>query len=222
VKVLLFGSTGMVGQGVLRECLRDPEVESVLTVVRKPTGRSEKKVREIVYENFRDFSPVAKELRGFDACFFCVGVSSAGMKEADYRRVTYDFTMAAAGILVRESPNLTFVYVSGAGTDSSEQGRTMWARVKGMTENALLAMPFRAAYMFRPAFIQPGMGITSKTRSYRVFYKLLGPLLPLLKALFPRFVTTTEEVGRAMLEVVRHGAPKRVLENADIVELGRR
>jgi len=222
VKVILFGSTGMVGQGVLRECLRDPQVESVLTIVRKPAGQPEAKVREIVHENFRDFSPIATELRGYDACFFCLGVSSAGMKEADYRRVTYDFTMAAAGTLVRESPNLTFVYVSGAGTDSSERGRSMWARVKGMTENALLAMPFRAAYMFRPAFIQPGKGITSKTPAYRVFYKLLGPLFPAVRALFPRFVTTTGEVGRAMLEVARHGAPKRVLESADIVELGRR
>jgi uncharacterized protein YbjT (DUF2867 family) len=222
VKVILFGSTGMVGQGVLRECLRDPQVESVLTIVRKPAGQPEAKVREIVHENFRDFSPIATELRGYDACFFCLGISSAGMNEADYRRVTYDFTMAAAGTLVRESPNLTFVYVSGAGTDSSERGRSMWARVKGMTENALLAMPFRAAYMFRPAFIQPGQGITSKTPAYRVFYKLLGPLFPAVRALFPRFVTTTGEVGRAMLEVVRHGAPKRVLESADIVELGRR
>jgi uncharacterized protein YbjT (DUF2867 family) len=212
----------MVGQGVLRECLRDPQVESVLTIVRKPAGQPEAKVREIVHENFRDFSPIATELRGYDACFFCLGVSSAGMNEADYRRVTYDFTMAAAGTLVRESPNLTFVYVSGAGTDSSERGRSMWARVKGMTENALLAMPFRAAYMFRPAFIQPGTGITSKTPAYRVFYKLLGPLFPAVRALFPRFVTTTGEVGRAMLEVARHGAPKRVLESADIVELGRR
>src|SRR6476619_704527 len=212
----------MVGQGVLRECLRDPQVESVLTIVRKPAGHPEAKVREIVHENFRDFSPIATELRGYDACFFCLGVSSAGMNEADYRRVTYDFTMAAAGTLARESPNLTFVYVSGAGTDSSGRGRSMWARVKGMTENALLAMPFRAAYMFRPAFIQPGTGITSKTPAYRVFYKLLGPLFPAVRALFPRFVTTTEEVGRAMLEVARHGAPKRVLESADIVELGRR
>ena len=222
MKVILFGSTGMVGQGVLRECLRDPQVESVLTILRKPAGQPEAKVREIVHENFRDFSPIATELRGYDACFFCLGVSSAGMNEADYRRVTYDFTMAAAGTLVRESPNLTFVYVSGAGTDSSERGRSMWARVKGMTENALLAMPFRAAYMFRPAFIQPGKGITSKTPAYRVFYKLLGPLFPAVRALFPRFVTTTGEVGRAMLEVARHGAPKRVLESADIVELGRR
>jgi uncharacterized protein YbjT (DUF2867 family) len=222
VKVILFGSTGMVGQGVLRECLRDPDVEGVLTIVRKPTGRPQAKVREIVHENFLDFSPIASALRGYDACFFCLGVSSAGMKEADYRRVTYGFTLAAAQTLVRESPDLTFVYVSGAGTDTSERGRTMWARVKGTTENALAALPFRAAYMFRPAFIQPAEGITSKTQSYRVFYRLLGPLLPVLKTLFPRFVTTTGEVGRAMLEVARHGGPKRVLENADIVELGRR
>jgi len=222
MKVIVFGATGMVGQGVVRECLLDGDIAEVLVVGRTSTGIENEKVREIVHADMHNLGPIAERFAGYDACFFCLGVSSAGMNEADYRRVTYDFTMAAAGTLVRESPNLTFVYVSGAGTDSSERGRSMWARVKGMTENALLAMPFRAAYMFRPAFIQPGKGITSKTPAYRVFYKLLGPLFPAVRALFPRFVTTTGEVGRAMLEVARHGAPKRVLESADIVELGRR
>src|SRR4029078_6975882 len=157
---------------------------------------------------------------GSDACFFCLGVSSAGMGEADYRRVTFDITLAAAKIVVDSNPAMSCVYVSGAGTDSTERGRTMWARVKGETENALLALPFRASYMFRPAFIQPGPGIVSKTRSYRILYVVFGPLFPVLKALFPQFVTTTEEVGRAMLEGAKHGAPERGIEKAEIIALG--
>jgi uncharacterized protein YbjT (DUF2867 family) len=210
----------MVGQGVLRECLLDDDVEAVLAVVRSPTGQRHPKLQEIVHADFSDFSAIADRLSGFDACFFCLGVSSAGMGEAHYRRVTFDITLAAAKILADRNPAMTFVYVSGAGTDSTERGRTMWARVKGKTENALLALPFPAAYMFRPAFIQPGPGIVSRTRSYRILYAVFGPLLPVLRALFPRFVTTTEEVGRAMLEVAKHGVPKRVIENADIIALG--
>jgi uncharacterized protein YbjT (DUF2867 family) len=220
MKVVLFGATGMVGHGVLRECLLDDDVEAVLAVVRSPTGQQHRKLQEIVHADFSDFSAIADRLSGSDACFFCLGVSSAGMGEADYRRITFDITLAAAKTLVDRNPAMTFVYVSGAGTDSTEHGRTMWARVMGMTENALLALPFRAAYMFRPAFIQPGPGILSKTRSYRILYAVFGPLFPLLRALFPQFVTTTEEVGRAMLEVAKHGAPKRVIENADIIALG--
>jgi uncharacterized protein YbjT (DUF2867 family) len=221
MKVILFGATGMVGQGVLRECLLDSEVENVLAIVRSATGQRHAKLQELVRENFFDFSDVAPRLAGYDACFFCLGVSAAGMSEADYQRVTYDVTLAAAKTLVERNPAMTFIYVSGAGTDGSERGRTMWARVKGRTENALSRLPFRGAYVFRPAVIRPGPGIRSKTRSYRVLYGLFGPLLPLFKALFPGYVTTTEEVGRAMLEVAKHGAPKRVLENADIVALGR-
>jgi hypothetical protein len=211
----------MVGQGVLRECLRDSEVEAVLAVVRTETGQQDAKLQELVRENFFDFSDVAPRFAGYDACFFCLGVSSAGMSEADYQRVTYDITLAAAKTLVERNPAMTFVYVSGAGTDGTGRGRTMWARVKGRTENALLALPFRVAYMFRPAVIRPGVGIRSKTRSYRILYGLLGPLFPLFKALFPGYVTTTEELGRAMLEVARHGAPKRVLESRDIIALAR-
>lgn len=221
MKVILFGATGMVGQGVLRECLRDSEVETVLAIGRSPTGQRHAKLQEIVHSDFFDFSGIADRVSGYDACFFCLGVSSAGMSEADYRRVTYDITLAAAKTLVERNPAMTFVYVSGAGTDSTERGRTMWARVKGRTENALLGLPFRAAYMFRPAFIQPGPGIVSKTKSYRVLYALFGPLFPLLRTIFPRFVTSTEEVGRAMLEVAKHGAGKRVLESANIIALGR-
>ncbi|HEY6066144.1 MAG TPA: NAD(P)H-binding protein, partial [Thermoanaerobaculia bacterium] len=206
MKVILFGATGMVGQGVLRECLLDDEVERVLAIVRSPTGQRHGKLEERVHADFFDFSAIAPTLSGYDACFFCLGVSSAGMKEADYRRVTYDITLAAANTLVGRNPAMTFIYVSGAGTDSTGRSRTMWARVKGRTENALLELPFRRAYMFRPAFIEPGPGITSKTRSYRVLYAVLAPLFPVLRALFPRFVTTTEEVGRAMLEAAKHGA----------------
>ena len=211
----------MVGQGVLRECLLDSEVESVLAIVRSATGQRHAKLQELVRENFFDFSDVAPRLAGYDACFFCLGVSAAGMSEADYQRVTYDVTLAAATTLVECNPAMTFIYVSGAGTDGTERGRTMWARVKGRTENALSALPFRGAYMFRPAVIRPGRGIRSKTKAYRLLYGLFGPLLPLFKAIFPGYVTTTEEVGRAMLEVAKHGAAKRVLENADIVALGR-
>jgi len=221
MRVLLFGATGMVGQGVLRECLLDPDVESVLSVGRSATGQQHVKLRELVHRDFLDFSPIESELAGFDACFFCLGVSSAGMKEEVYRRITYDFTMAAARTLARLNPNMTFVYVSGMGTDSSERGRTMWARVKGQTENALLRMPFRAAYMFRPGVIVPLHGIKSRTALYRIPYMLMAPLLPLLEAAFPKYVTTTERLGRAMIHVAKQGAAKAVLESSGINAVGR-
>jgi uncharacterized protein YbjT (DUF2867 family) len=169
-----------------------------------------------VHKNFLDFSALEAELSGFDACFFCLGVSSAGMTEERYQRVTYDMTMAAAQILVKLNPEMTFIYVSGMGTDSTERGRVMWARVKGKTENALLQLPFKAQYMFRPAFIQPLHGIRSKTKLYRASYAIMGPIYPLLKVLLPKYVTTTEQVGRAMLKVAKQGALKSVLENWDI------
>jgi uncharacterized protein YbjT (DUF2867 family) len=206
----------MIGQGALRECLLDDEVKLVLAIGRSATARQHGKLRELVRQDLLDFSPVERELSGFDACFFCLGVSSAGMTELQYHHVTYDMTIAAAQTLARLNPGMTFIYVSGAGTDSTERGRSMWARVKGKTENALLAMPFRAAYMFRPAFIQPLHGARSRTASYRVFYGLMRPLLPGLRAAFPKYVTTTEQLGRAMIAVARHGAPKRILESEDI------
>lgn len=217
MKVILFGATGMVGQGALRECLLDPGVERVLTVGRGATGQQHEKLRELVHKDMGDYSTVEEALTGYDACFFCLGISSTGMSEQDYRRVTYDFALAAARTLVKLNPGMTFVFVSGTGTNS--QSKTMWARVKGETENALLELPFKAAYMFRPAFIQPLHGITSRTPLYKAFYKVLGPLYPLWKRLIPRQVTTTEELGRAMLQVVRRGAPKRILENWDINEV---
>jgi uncharacterized protein YbjT (DUF2867 family) len=208
MRVILFGATGMIGQGVLRECLLAPDVESVLSVGRAPTGQRHDKLREIVHRDFTDFSPIEAELSGLDACFFCLGVSSAGMSESEYRRVTYDFTLAAARVLAKRNPQLTFVYVSGQGTNAD--GRAMWARVKGETENALLAMPFRA-YLLRPGFIQPLHGARSRTRAYRLLYGAAAPLLPLARRLFPSQVTTTEQIGAAMLQLARHGAPERML-----------
>jgi uncharacterized protein YbjT (DUF2867 family) len=211
----------MVGQGVLRECLLDPEVEEVLAVGRSASGQQHAKLRELVHGDFTDFSGVASRLTGYDACFFCLGVSSAGMKESEYRHVTYDFTLAAATVLARQNPGMTFIYVSGAGTDDSGQGRSMWARVKGETENALRALPFRAAYMFRPGAIQPLHGIRSKTRLYRWAYVVAAPLFPIWKRLSSDAVITTEEVGRAMIAAAKHGADKPLLENRDIAALAR-
>ncbi len=219
MNVILFGASGMIGQGVLRECLLDGEVESVLSIGRGATGQRHPNLRELEHRDFLDYSDVEEELAGFDACFFCLGVSSAGMTEDNYRRVTYDFTLAAARTLARLNPEMTFVYVSGLGADSTGRGRSMWARVKGETENALIELPFRAAYMFRPGTIAPLHGINSKTRSYRVFYSVLGPVLPWMYRRWPKYVTTTEQVGRAMLKVAKSGAEKRILETSDINQL---
>lgn len=219
IKVVIFGASGMVGQGVLRECLLDPEVTSVLSVARSSTGQQDPKLREVVHKDFLDFSPLEKDLAGFDACFFCLGVSSVGMSEKDYRRITFGITMAAAETLAKLNPQMTFIYISGAGTDGTEKGRTMWARVKGQTENALRRLPFKAAYMFRPALIVPLHGIKSRTFAYRISYALMRPLLPLMETLFPRYVTTTQKLGRAMLIVAKRGAPKPVLEVPDINSL---
>jgi uncharacterized protein YbjT (DUF2867 family) len=216
MRVVLFGATGMIGQGVLRECLVDPGVELVLAIGRTPSGAVDDKLRELVHSDLSNYSTIASKLPGFDACFFCLGVSSSGMQESEYDRITYGITIAAAETLCRLNPAMTFIYVSGAGTDSSERGRTMWARIKGKTENALLRLPFAAAYMFRPGIIQPLDGIQSKTRSYRIFYSIAKPLLPMLRTIFPDHILTTRQMGRAMLNIVRRGYPKRVLENKDI------
>jgi uncharacterized protein YbjT (DUF2867 family) len=216
MKVILFGATGMVGQGVLRECLVDPGVESVLAVGRGPTGQSDSKLREIVHGDFLDFSAIEPELTGYDACFFCLGVTSIGLSEERYRHLTYDITMTAATTLAKLNPGMVFTYVTGRGTDSSERGPLMWARVKGKTENDLLKLPFKAAYMFRPAGIQPLHGVRSKVAWQRAIFAGTAPLLPLLLRLAPAYVTTTERVGRAMLKVAREGYPKTVLESEDI------
>jgi uncharacterized protein YbjT (DUF2867 family) len=209
----------MVGQGVLRECLLDNQVEAVLAIGRSSTGLHDAKLQEIISADLFDLSPIESRLSGYDACFFCLGVSAAGMKEQDYRRLTYDLTISVAKTLVTLNPGITFTYVSGAGTDNSERGRMMWARVKGKTENDLLKMPFRAAYMFRPGYIQPLHGIRTKTKWYRALYAAMGPLYPIWKRLLPNYVTTTECVGRAMIKVARQGAPRRFLENRDINSL---
>jgi len=219
MKVILFGATGMVGQGALRECLLDPEVERVLAVGRSASGQQHPKLVELVHANLHELEAVAASLKGYDACLFCLGVSSSGMTEEAYRRVTYDIALAAARTLVEKNAGMTFIFVSGAGTDGTEQSKTMWARVKGQTENAIAKLPFKESFMFRPGVIQPLHGIKSKTASYRVLYTLMWPVMPLLRVLLPKLVTTTERVGRAMLEVVKHGAPKQVLENSDINQI---
>jgi len=213
---LLFGATGMVGRGALLECLKDDRVRSVLVVGRTSCGVEHPKVREIIHRDFFDYASIQSEFSGCDACFFCLGVSSAGMKEPEYRHLTYDLTIAAATAIAAVNTRLTFCYVSGTGTDSTERGRTMWARVKGKTENALLRLPFKAAFMFRPGYIQPMDGIKSKTRIYQSLYVVVKPLYPLLRRIFPRYVTTTRSVGRALIAVAVRGYPERVLESEDI------
>lgn len=219
MKIILFGGTGMVGQGVLRECLLDHDVEKVLSIGRSRLKEVDAKIEEIIQRNLFDLSDLESRLAGYDACFFTLGVSAVGMTEADYAHLTYDLTLSIATTLARINPAMTFVYVSGAGTNSSEMGRVMWARVKGRTENALLKLPFRKSYMFRPAFIQPLHGITSKTSWYRAIYAVIAPLGPLFNK-FPKFATTTEKLGRAMLAVAKNRYPKRILESADINAIG--
>ena len=218
MKVVLFGATGMVGQGALRESLLDPEVTEVLAVGRRGTGQTHPKLHELLQSDLFNTSSLESQWQGFDACFFCLGVSSAGMKESDYRHVTFDLTLGVATVLARLNPKLTFIYVSGAGTDSTEQGRSMWARVKGATENALLRLPFRAV-MFRPGAIVPLHGIQSRTALYRLAYTLSRPLWRPLQRAFPNSICTTEQIGRAMLRVARSGASKPVLEARDIIAL---
>jgi uncharacterized protein YbjT (DUF2867 family) len=208
VRVILFGATGMVGQGVLRECLLDERVEAVLTVGRAPVGDSHPKLTSVVSDDLFALEPIT----GYDTCFFCLGLSSVGVAADEYERITYQLTLSVAGTLPE---NTTFVYVSGASTDSTERGRVRWARVKGATENALAKLPLRT-FFFRPGYIQPLHGITSKTTLYRVIYRVVAPLYPVLRRLAPRVVTTTEEIGRAMLEVAANGYERQILENTDI------
>jgi len=216
MKAILFGATGMVGQGVLRECLLDAGVESVLSVGRGPTGQTHPKLREIMHGDFTDFSAIESELAGYDACFFCLGVSSIGMDAERYRHLTYDITMAAATTLAKLNPQMTFTYVTGRGTDSTEQGNLMWARVKGKTENDLLKLPFKAAYMFRPAGIQPLHGVRSKVTWINAVYLVTAPLLSILTRVRPGIMTTSEKLGRAMIKVARDGYPRPILESEDI------
>jgi uncharacterized protein YbjT (DUF2867 family) len=221
MNVLIFGATGMVGQGVLREALLDAGVARVVTVGRRATGLQSPKLQEVVHADLWHLEPLERQLTGFDSCFYCLGVTSVGMSEADYTRITYDLTMVVARTLARLNPQMTFIFVSGAGADSSEKGRLMWARIKGRAENGLAGLPFKAAYSFRPGIIQPMHGITSRTGWYHAMYVVLGPLLTGLRLIAPSVVLTTEQIGVAMLKVVRHGAPKRVLEARDISRIAR-
>jgi uncharacterized protein YbjT (DUF2867 family) len=215
MKVILFGATGMVGQAVLRECLRDDGVEEVLAIGRSPTGRTHPKLRELIRKDMFDFGMTGTDLQGYDACFFCLGVSSAGMNEAEYTRLTFDLTMGWAHALASINPAMTFLYVSGAGTG----GKAMWAQVKGRTEAALLAL-FPSAYMIRLGTLRAMQGEVSKTRWTRIAYGVFRPLLPLVRMLAPGAVITTEELGRAMIRAARQGAPKQVLEGRDLRALG--
>ena len=216
-RIILTGATGMVGEGVLLTCLAQPDVEAVLSLSRRPSGHTHPKLRELLVPDFFDLSAIESELVGYSACFFCAGVSSVGMNEADYTHVTHDLTLHVAQTLARLNPAMTFVYVSGVGTDSQETSRQMWARVKGRTENALLKLPFRTAYMFRPGLMQAVPGQAHVKASYR----LLGGLTPLLRRVAPAYACTLREVALAMLAVARHGAAKPVLEVPDLVQLAR-
>ena len=225
MRIVIFGASGMVGHGVLRESLLDPDVTEVLSVSRSPLPfaqtADQPKLRELVRPDLfssLDFGALGEELTGFDACFFPLGVSSFRMKEADYTRITSDLTLAIARVLVDRSPQAVFVYVSGEGTDANS--KTMWARVKGGVENALLAMPFRAAYMFRPGLIVAKNGAQTKVPIYNVIYKLLTPLIAVL-ARFPKIATDTETVGRAMLRVTRELPEQRIWNTAAINQIGR-
>ena len=219
MNIVLFGASGMLGQGVLRECLLAEDVARVQSVGRHACGLSHAKLDQVILDDLFDSDSLRPDLRGFDVCFFCLGVSSFGLDEAAYSRVTYDLTLSIARLLAEQNPGMVFVYVTGAGTDSSEQGRSMWARVKGKTENALLRLPFKAVYLFRPGVIQPLHGVRSKTPLYQSIYTVVGPLLSLLRHVRPAWVVSTETVGRAMLAAVRHGAPLPVVEQADINRL---
>lgn len=221
MRVLIVGASGMVGQGVLRECLSALDVTEVIVLGRSKIETLHAKLHQLIQNDLFDLTRVEPELRDIDACFFCLGVSSSGMSEVAYSHLTYDLTLAVATVLVRLNPAMTFIYVSGAGTDNTELGRSMWARVKGRTENSLKALPFAGVYLFRPAVIQPLHGIQSKTPSYRRFYTLTKPLLSVMKRIFPNDVVTTEEVGQAMLNAARRGTGRFVLESEGIARLAK-
>ncbi len=207
----------MVGKGVLHECLQHPDVEQVLVINRKPGGVTHDKLREIIHVDFFNLAPIERELSGFNACFFCLGVSSVGMNETEYRRLTYDLTLNAAQLLAKLNPDMTFCYVSGAGTDNTEQGRSMWARVKGATENALLRLPFKKAYMFRPGFMKPTPGLKNTNK----YYAYINWLYPIGRALYPAGFSTLQELAQAMIKSVSIGYEKSILEVKDFVRLAK-
>jgi uncharacterized protein YbjT (DUF2867 family) len=214
IKAIITGATGMVGEGVLHECLKHPDVESVLVVKRKPCGVKHPKLKEILHKDFMDIKPIEDQLTGYNTCFFCAGVSSIGKNEAEYKRITYDLTLNFAQTLLNQNSEISFCYVSGVGTDSSEKGKSMWARVKGKTENDLLKLPLKSAFMFRPGYIQPIKGLKN---TYKI-YKIVSPLYPIFKKLFPKYVNTLSEIGLAMINVVRFNYDKKIVECVDIRE----
>jgi uncharacterized protein YbjT (DUF2867 family) len=215
--VILFGATGMVGSAVLIECLEHPAVQSVLSIGRRPSGLEHKKLKEIVHTDFLDCSAIEKDLGGYNACFYCLGVSSVGMSRDEYRRITVQYTQEAAEVLSRLNPGMTFCFISGAGTDDTLRSRQHWARVKGEAENMLKALPFKSVYLMRPAYIQP------RKDAVRVLwmYRILGPFYRLWKLLFPNHVMRAEDVGRAMIAAALHGAEKQTLESSDMVRLAK-
>jgi hypothetical protein len=215
IKAIVTGATGMVGEGVLHECLQSPEVEEVLIINRKPSGFTHPKLKEIIHKDFFDISPIQAQLKGYNACFFCLGVSSVGMKEQEYFKMTYTLTMHMAETLSKLNPDMTFCYVSGASTDSTEKGRSMWARIKGKTENDLMKLPFKAVYNFRPGYMHPTPGLKNTLSAY----KYLGWLYPVVRKVFPGSVSTLAELGQAMIYVATKGCEKHVLEVKDFVSL---
>ncbi len=221
MRALVFGGTGMIGQGLVRELVRDAGVTKVILVGRAAADVRDLKIEQHVVKDLTDLSTIRAALTGVDACFWCLGITSVGLDEPTYRKFTYEYAVAAAKQLIAWNPSMAFVFVSGASTDSTEKGPVMWARVKGAAENAILAMPFSRAFAVRPAFIQPVDGIKSRTPMYNFFYTITRPLYPVLKVLMPGMSTTTEELGRAMIKLVRVGHTKRVLEQRDMNELMR-
>lgn len=220
IKAIITGTTGMVGEGVLHECLNHPEVQTVLVVNRKPCGVKHEKLKEIVHKDFFDLSDMADQLQGYNAFYFCAGVSSIGKNEDEYKHLTYDLTLNFANTLIRvngeQSRTMTFCYVSGVGTDSTEKGKVMWARIKGKTENDLMKLPFKDVYMFRPGYIQPTKGLEN---TYTL-YKILAPFYPIFRTLLPKYTTTLREIGLAMINVTLSGSDKKVLECKDITRIG--
>jgi len=218
IKVIITGCTGMVGEGVLMECLSHPDVEKVLVINRKPCGITHPRLTEIIHQDFLDLNPVSEELKDFNACFFCLGISSVGMKEERYYSITYSLTIHMAEILLKNNPDMTFCYISGAGTDSTEKGRLNWARVKGKTENDLMKLPFKKVFAFRPGFLQPSKG-SKNIHGYYIFFRIMYPVFRLL---MPKFVSTLSELGIAMINSVTKGYEKSVLEVKDIIDLSKR
>lgn len=217
IKAIVTGATGMVGEGVLHECLLHPDVEEVLILTRKPSGVNHPKVKELIHADFYDLSAIAAKLSGYNACFFCLGVSSVGMNETDYTKQTYTLTMHVAGVLSKQNQDMTFCYISGAATDASEKGRIMWARVKGKTENDLQKLPFKRVYLFRPGYMQPTRGLKNVLK----YYKYVSWMYPFLRVVFPSGVSTLKELALAMINSVRVGYEKSVLEVKDIVSLAK-